>query len=241
MSPLTLQYVTSALGGFMMASRKSLIYLSGQLDQLAFYHSCLWKRWMNLWADWLWRIRIMHRYLALGQESDQIEDHLIIRLSTAVTNFLLMQDAKFHVSSQISRVRCCVIKNGRKRYKERLYSRGQLSPPGPYYTPKKGKRKGISHCWGSGRDFFPFQGRKSTKGFAHQQVMWENGASRETYRAQDWNSAFALKSWRVWCQAYVVQTKWRNSRNREIEKCKPGKMTQPYKFPVTACWLLLAL
>lgn len=38
----------------------------------------------------------MHRYPAIGQERDQIEDQLIIRLSTsAVTNFLLMQVQNF--------------------------------------------------------------------------------------------------------------------------------------------------
>lgn len=66
----------------------------------------------------------MHRYPALGRESDQIEDNLIISLSAAVSNFLLMQDAKFCVSSQVSRVRCCAIKHGRKRDTKRGYTAG---------------------------------------------------------------------------------------------------------------------
>lgn len=113
----------------------------------------------------------MHTNPALGQESDQIEDRLIIRLSTsAVTNFLLTQDAKFHVSSQISRVRCCAIKHGRKRYKG--YTADDRCPHQDHIIlSKKGKMKGISHAGEVVRGFFSFQGRKSTKDFEHQHVM----------------------------------------------------------------------
>lgn len=58
----------------------------------------------------------MCRYPTAGEESDQVEEHLITRLSTlAVPNVLLIQDTKFHFSLHISRVRCHDIRDGRKR------------------------------------------------------------------------------------------------------------------------------
>ena len=58
----------------------------------------------------------MCRHPTRGEESDQLEEHLLISLSTpAVPNVLLMQDSKFHFSSQISRVRCHAIRYRRKR------------------------------------------------------------------------------------------------------------------------------
>lgn len=58
----------------------------------------------------------MRRYPTPGEESDQVEENLIISFSTpAVPNVLLTQDSKFHFSSQICRVRCHAIRDGRKR------------------------------------------------------------------------------------------------------------------------------
>lgn len=58
----------------------------------------------------------MRSYLTPGEESDQVEEHLIISLSTpAVPNVLLTQDSKFHFSSQVSRVRYQAVRDGRRR------------------------------------------------------------------------------------------------------------------------------